>query len=170
MGNTEIMIGIIVVLGVLAGVFYNLQKNISVLKRIWKYIGGSIATICLFITVLLAIQIFESCNDEVREKPVAFYRVNDHCADPQNVRWTVKAEEGWEIDVNAIQVKATSKSRESIYSGVENATKDGFDIVGRLVNNGTCVREPLTGAILIRDARGSLRVYGKYTEIRRPKN
>ena len=185
MENTEsidIMLSIIVVLGILAGICYNLQKNIDWLRKIWIYLAGVISVIGVCIIVLLVIHIFKSGEDEsqgteakssvtpealvsqTRERPLAYYKINDHCAGPKNVRWSVRAEEGWEIDVNSIKVKATSISSKSSYSGVENVTKDGFDIVGRIVNHGSCISA--FGTVIAKDGRGSLRVYGSYRETR----
>ena len=101
---------------------------------------------------------------ETRELPVNFGSTNDHCAGPRDVRWHVPAKEGWKIDVTSIQVKPTVISSKSSYSGVTDATKDGFYIVGRIVNRGNCVKA--FGKVVARDARGTLRVSGTYQEIR----
>ena len=176
------MLSIIVVLGVLTGICYNLQKKIDWLRKIWIYLAGITSAIGVWVIVLLVIQIFNLGEDEpqgtesessvtpevlvsqTRERPIAFYKINDHCAGPKDVRWPVRAEEGWEIDVTSINVTATSVSSESSYSGVENVTKDGFDIVGRIVNSGSCISA--FGTVIARDGRGSLRVYGSYRETR----
>ena len=167
--NIEIMVGVIVALGVLFGIFHKLRGTFPWIENNWKYIAGTILSICLIVIILLFVQVFSS-QPETRERPVALYKLNDHCADPQNVRWTIKASEGWEIDVASIEIEATSVSSKSSYTGVQNATKTGFDIVGRVVNSGRCVREPLTRTLIIKDGRGSLRIYGKYTEIQRTRN
>ena len=101
---------------------------------------------------------------ETRDRSVNFGKTNDHCAGPRDVRWPVRAEEGWEIDVNSIKVTPTVISSKSSYSGVTDATKDGFDIKGRIVNRGNCVKA--FGQVVARDARGTLRVSGTYRETR----
>ena len=71
---------------------------------------------------------------------------------------------GWEIDVNSIKVTPTVISSKSSYSGVADATKDGFYIAGRIVNNGNCVKA--FGHTVARDARGE--PYAFPVHIRRP--
>ena len=99
-----------------------------------------------------------------RKRTVEFGHTNDHCAGAKNIRWHVLAAKGWEIDVNSIQVNDTVLSSKSSYGGVTEATKEGFYIVGRVVNRGNCVKA--FGNVLARDARGSLRVRGTYVERR----
>lgn len=164
MENIEIMVSIIVVLGVLAGIFYRLQMRSPPFRRAWTYVAGTISVICLIVIILLLVQI---CQPETRERAVSRYKLNEHCEGPQDVRWTIKASEGWEIDVTSIAVKATSVSSQSSYIGVQNETKNGFDIVGRVVNSGKCIKDPITGTPIIKDGRGSLRVQGKYNEMAR---
>ena len=189
--NTEsinIILGIIVVLGVLTPICYNLQQRIDWLRRIWIYLAGTISAICLCVVVLLVIQIFASWEDQfktpeksqnaesersvtpeirvtqTRERSVNYNKVNDHCAGPKDVRWSVRAQEGWEIDVTSINVRPTSISSKSSYSGVENVTKDGFEIAGRIANNGSCIKA--FGKVITKDGRGFLRVSGTYQETR----
>ncbi len=180
--NIDIMVGIIVVLGVLAGICHNLQDKIDWLKKIWRYLAGVTAITCVYVIFVLGIQIFKFGEDgsqgaepeepvtpeviapQTRERKLAYYERNDHCAGPKNVRWEVRADEGWEIDVNSIKVKATSISSRSSYNGVQNVNKNGFDIVGRVVNHGSCIS--VLGKVVAKDGRGSLRVYGSYREIR----
>ena len=101
---------------------------------------------------------------ETRELPVNLGKTNDHCAGPRDVRWHVRADDGWEIDVASIDVRATVISSKSSYSRVTDATKDGFYIEGRIVNRGRCVKA--FGQVVARDARGTLRVSGRYQETR----
>lgn len=181
--SLDIVLSVVVVLGVLAGVCYNLQQNVDWLRRIWIYLASVISAICVCVIILLVVQIFKFGEDvpqdaeaksptenkealapQSRERSLAYYAINDHCRGARDVRWTVRADEGWEIDVNSIKVEATSISKKSSYSGVQNMSKDGFDIVGRIVNHGSCVS--VFGKIVTKDARGSLRVYGTYLETR----
>ena len=101
---------------------------------------------------------------ETRERTVNFGHTNDHCAGPRDVRQHFPADDGWEIDVASIDVRATVISSKSSYSGVIDATKEGFYVVGRIVNRGNCVKA--FGQVVARDARGSLRVSGTYQETR----
>ena len=90
--------------------------------------------------------------------------VNEHCQPPRDVRWTISAEEGWEIVVGTVEVDVTSVSSRSSYGSVENETSRSFDVVGRIVNNGECIE--VLGNTVARDGRGSLSVTGSYTERR----
>ena len=92
-----------------------------------------------------------------------FFDRNSHCAGDRTVEWYVAATEGWMIDIHSIE-DANSATQKSVYKGVQDKSKDGFYVRGRLGNDGSCVKA--FGAIIAKDARGELSVSGTYTEIR----
>ncbi len=101
---------------------------------------------------------------EERIREVRFNDRNSHCARPKEINWRVNAEAGWLIDLASIQVVVTVKSSQSQYIGVDNASSDGFNLIGRLVNNGSCVYA--FGTTVARDGRGALNVIAKFREYR----
>ena len=101
---------------------------------------------------------------ETRERKVDHGKTNDHCAGARDVRWHFAASDGWQIDVTSIDIRATVVSSKSSYSGVVDATEEGFYVTGRIVNRGNCVKA--FGTVIAKDARGTLRVAGTYRETR----
>ena len=101
-------------------------------------------------------------EERVREQK--FGERNAHCASPKDLDWGVNAENGWVIDVTSINVRVTVKSKQSQYIGVNNASSHGFNILGRLINNGDCIRA--FGNVIAKDARGSLHVVASFKETR----
>ena len=132
---------------------YVLGEILDVLKKIW--IG--------FAILIPVIVLFVSIDMETRDREINFGETNNHCQDPKDVRWSIRADEGWEIDVTSIRVKPTT-SEKSTYSGIKDKTKDGFDIEGKIANNGNCIEA--LGQVVAKDARGSLHVSGTYKETR----
>ena len=63
---------------------------------------------------------------ETRKRTQNFAQRNGHCEGPRDVKWSVKADEGWEIDVESIKVTPTVQSSKSIYDGITGA-RHGFD-------------------------------------------
>ena len=102
--------------------------------------------------------------EETRERHYARGETNDHCQGARTVRWRVDATDGWSIVEESINIGPTVESTESTYNGVQEVSENGFTVVGRIVNHGSCVR--LFGETVARDARGTLRVTGTYTERR----
>ena len=187
MGNMEIWIGIVGVLGSLVAVCHNLQEKFDWLKGVWAVLAIITFAVCAFILVFLAQQFFfivpdgedlQTATDpipaalppqvepemEFAEREINFGETNDHCAGPRSVRWRVPANEGWAIDVASIKVQPRVVSSKSSYSGVIEATENEFYIEGRLANNGECVS--VFGNTIARDGRGRLRVFGTYLETR----
>ncbi len=101
---------------------------------------------------------------ETKERTFSFSRRNRHCSGSHSVRWPVSATPGWEIDIHSIKDNVTVKSSRSNYDGVVDKTKDGFFIVGRVINSGNCVKA--FGQTIAKDGRGSLHVEGTYIETR----
>ena len=100
---------------------------------------------------------------ETRERTVDRNFRNGHCEHTTNIRWEVRASEGWEIDVTSLALVPSTSSK-SAYYGVSDLTKHGFTINGRVSNNGDCVR--VLGKVVARDGRGNLNVSGTYNEVR----
>lgn len=98
----------------------------------------------------------------VRERELSFYDRNQHCANPKDITWKVRAENGWKIDVTSIRIEVTVKSSRSNFTGFHNTTSSGFDLIGRLVNSGECIR--VLGNTVARDGRGALGVSVRYKE------
>lgn len=88
--------------------------------------------------------------EKVQSKSAGFEAKNPHCASARTATKRVSASEGWKIDVNSISPNIRTSSR-STFSGIKDATEDGFTIAGHVKNNGDCV-----GALGIRDGRGSV--------------
>lgn len=105
----------------------------------------------------------EIVRTETRERTVERSFRNGHCEDPTNIRWEVRAAEGWQIDVTSLALVPAASSK-SAYYGVSNLTEHGFTINGRVSNNGDCVR--VLGKVVARDGRGNLNVSGTYNEVR----
>lgn len=192
--NIDIMVSIVTILAVVCGVCYNLRERVSWLRGIWIGLAALVSVIGLYVIVLLAIALFpgldqkSTSNDklqdmagssttpadsaeiapitqtETRERTIDFGETNDHCASAKPVRWPFLAEEGWEIDVSSITVKPVVQSSKSSFSGVKDATKHGFYVVGRIVNSGSCVK--VFGKVVTKDGRGKLHVSGSYRETR----
>ena len=105
----------------------------------------------------------EFVQTETRERIVNKSFRNEHCEDPTNVRWEVRAAEGWEIDVTSLFLIPSASSK-STYYGISDLTKDGFTIAGSVSNIGDCVT--VLGQVVARDKRGNLSVLGTYNEVR----
>ena len=193
--NIDIIVSIVTILGVVCGVCYNLQERVSWLRRIWIGLAAIVSITALYVIVLLAIGLFRGPDQEstwkdklqdvvrlsstpddsaeisqidqveTRVRTIDFGETNDHCASAKPVRWPFRAEEGWEIDVSSIKVKAIVQSSKSSFSGVEDVTKHGFYVVGRIVNSGSCVK--VFGKVVTKDGRGKLHVSGSYRETRK---
>ena len=101
---------------------------------------------------------------ETRERTVERHFQNGHCEDSTNIKWEVRAAEGWRIDVTSLEVAPVSIGSKSSYFGVSDLTEDGFTINGRVSNNGDCVT--VLGKVVARDGRGHLTVAGAYNEKR----
>lgn len=101
---------------------------------------------------------------ETRTRTFEFGRRNDHCQGTVDVRWHVKAAEGWDIDVASIKVEPPNATSKSNFDGVADPTKAGFYLTGRVTNSGMCVK--VLGEVIARDARGALNVKGTYRETR----
>ncbi|MDE0101011.1 MAG: hypothetical protein OXN89_01400 [Bryobacterales bacterium] len=100
-----------------------------------------------------------------RNRNFVFGKTNDHCQGPQDVRWRVPADEGWTIEPDSVEAYALVQSEKSSFYGVTLEPDGGaFQINGRIVNNGNCIR--LFGKVIAKDARGSLRVRATYRETR----
>ena len=100
---------------------------------------------------------------EYRERRVDRYYQNAHCSRSTSIKWPVTAEEGWQIEVDSVEL-TSSASAKSIYFGVVDLTPQSFRITGRVSNRGQCVK--ILGRPVARDARGSLSVNGTYREVR----
>ena len=100
---------------------------------------------------------------EYQERRVDRYYQNAHCSRSTSIEWSVTAQEGWQIEVDSVEL-TSSASAESIYFGVVDLTPQGFRITGRVSNRGQCVK--ILGRPVARDARGSLSVNGTYREVR----
>ena len=81
----------------------------------------------------------EIVRTETRERTVERSFRNGHCEDPTNIRWEVRAAEGWQIDVTSLALVPSASSK-SAYYGVSDLTNEGFTINGRVSNDGDCVR------------------------------
>ena len=101
---------------------------------------------------------------ETRERTVERYFQNGHCENSTNIKWEVRAAEGWRIDVASLDLAPVSISSKSSYFGVSDLTEDGFAMNGRVSNNGDCVK--VLGKVVARDGRGHLSVAGTYNEKR----
>ena len=101
---------------------------------------------------------------EVRDRTFNFGRRNAHCESSRDVRWPVNADAGWEIDVTTIKPRVSERSSQSDFTGVVDATREGFVLQGRVTNNGDCIK--VLGKVVAKDGRGSLRVVGSYQETR----
>ena len=101
---------------------------------------------------------------ETRERTVKRRFQNGHCEDPTNIKWEVRATEGWRIDVTSLKIAPVSIGSKSSYFGVSDLTEDGFTMNGRVSNNGDCVT--VLGKVVARDGRGHLTVAGAYNENR----
>ena len=105
----------------------------------------------------------EAARTETRERTVRRNFENPHCADPTNIRWDVRAADGWRIDVASVAL-VSSTSAKSAYHGVSDLSEDGFVINGRVSNDGECVT--VLDKQVARDVRGNLTVSGTYNEVR----
>ena len=101
---------------------------------------------------------------QTRDRTFEFGRRNDHCQGTVDVRWHVKAAEGWDIDVASIKVEPPNATSKSNFDGVADPTKADFYLTGRVTNSGMCVK--VLGEVIARDARGALNVKGTYRETR----
>ena len=101
---------------------------------------------------------------ETRERTVERHFQNGHCENSTNIKWEVRAAEGWRIDVTSLKLAPDSISSKSSYFGVSDLTEDGFTMNGRVSNNGDCVK--VLGKVVARDGRGHLTVAGTYNEKR----
>ena len=101
---------------------------------------------------------------ETRKRTQKFVQGNRHCDGPRDVKWSVKADQGWEIDVESINVTPTVLSSKSIYRGVTEATSSGFNIAGQVINSGSCVK--VFGNVVAKDGRGTRHVDVTYNETR----
>ena len=101
---------------------------------------------------------------ETRERTVERHFQNGHCENSTNIKWEVRAAEGWRIDVTSLKLAPVSISSKSSYFGVSDLTEDGFTMNGRVSNNGDCVT--VLGKVVARDGRGRLTVAGRYNEKR----
>lgn len=105
----------------------------------------------------------ETARTETRERTVRRSFENPHCADPTNIRWNVRAADGWRIDVASVALVSSTSSK-SAYYGVSDLSEDGFAINGRVSNDGECVT--VLDKQVARDVRGNLTVSGTYNEVR----
>ena len=101
---------------------------------------------------------------ETRERTVERHFQNGHCENSTNIKWEVRAAEGWRIDSTSLKIDPVSISSKSSYFGVSDLTEDGFTMNGRVSNNGDCVK--VLGKVVARDGRGHLTVAGTYNEKR----
>ena len=101
---------------------------------------------------------------ETRERLVERHFQNGHCEDSTNIKWEVRAADGWRIDITSLKLAPVSVSSKSSYFGVSDLTEDGFSMNGRVSNNGDCVK--VLGKVVARDGRGHLTVAGTYNEKR----
>lgn len=101
---------------------------------------------------------------ETRERTVERHFQNGHCENSTNIKWEVRAADGWRIDVTSLKLAPVSMSSKSSYFGVSDLTEDGFAMNGRVSNKGECVT--VLGKAVARDGRGQLTVAGTYNEIR----
>ena len=102
-------------------------------------------------------------SPETRERTFSHSRRNNHCQGPRSVSWRIEADEGWSIDPESVSAQHSSSSKSS-YGGIIDASGSGFTIKGTVANNGECIR--VLGNTVARDGRGSLGVWGTYTEIK----
>ena len=101
---------------------------------------------------------------ETRERTLERHFQNGHCEDSTNIKWEVRAAEGWRIDATSLKLAPVSVGSKSSYFGVSDLTEDGFTMNGRVSNTGNCVR--VLGKVVARDGRGHLTVAGTYNEKR----
>lgn len=84
---------------------------------------------------------------------------NNHCRGDSGQVWTYRPAPNCTIDVTSINVDH-SKSSNSTYNGVINASGSGFQVRGVVRNNGSC------GPFGVpRDGRGSLNVHARWVDI-----
>ncbi len=84
---------------------------------------------------------------------------NNHCRSDKSKAWTYRPAPNCSVDVTSINVKH-SKSSNSTYEGVINASGSGFQVRGVIRNRGRC------GPFGVgHDARGSLRVDATWIDI-----
>ena len=100
---------------------------------------------------------------EIRRMRFSHGETNGHCAGARSVRWPVAPSEGWRLNPESIEIKPTVLSSKSEYHGIEEASEDGFFVVGVIANSGRCVG---TSRRALRDVRGTLRVAGTFEEQR----
>lgn len=81
---------------------------------------------------------------------------NGHCSGSAAKVWTYRPAEACTIDVTSIKVNH-SKSSNSSYEGVLNASPAGFQVRGVVRNNGSC-------GPFFKDGRGSLNVTATWTD------
>ena len=94
-----------------------------------------------------------------RVRTQSFYDRNAHCASSRTVTWSVVPDKGWKIEVTSIKPKVTVKSTQSSFGGVLAPTEDGFQITGRITNNGDC-------GPFWKDGRGALGVTVSFNEFK----
>ncbi len=108
--------------------------------------------------------VVEGQNTERQTREQAFSHTNSHCSSDTNLRWRVNASEGWRILESSVNSTPTSVASGSSGPFVENITHEGFDVTGRAVNSGNCVK--VLGQKVSRDGRGWVKGYARWTEER----
>ena len=83
---------------------------------------------------------------------------NDHCSSNKSKYWTYNPAKGCEIDVSSVKARATSKSSNSTYSGINNLSSSGFRVGGVVRNRGKCLWPS-------KDARGTLKVAATWQDV-----
>jgi len=89
--------------------------------------------------------------------------LNDHCQGSQNIDWRIIADSlnGWHIDITTINAQADLRER-SVFSGIFNQSKNGFNLRGIVRNKGKC--NEVLGQIVTHDARGKMHIAYSYFE------
>jgi hypothetical protein len=88
---------------------------------------------------------------------------NGHCQGDREMVWTYNPASGCKIDVQSVKVDH-SKSSQSTYNGVQNLSRNGFQVTGIVRNNGPCAPR-VFGVRAYVDGRGALNVNAKWVDI-----
>ena len=86
-----------------------------------------------------------------------FEEWNEHCSGPRDVRIPLSSGRNHQIVPDSIKIIDRACGTKSKFEGIREQYPEGFVIAFHLENNGTCIREPITGEVLIKDGRGHCR-------------
>lgn len=106
----------------------------------------------------------EHVTQEKEDQSKYFDFTNSHCSSPMAFAEHIKPRDGWKILESSVRVSTKSVTPGSAGLSLRKVEADGFDVVGRVLNRGKCIK--VFGSVQSKDARGWVKGTAHWTEVR----